>query len=65
MQKQVVITIERDGTVAIDAQNFQGQGCKQATEAIEIALSGKGGERDDRKKPEYYAHNTGSSTLKH
>ena len=54
-QKQVVINIARDGTAVIDAQNFQGVGCADATRMIEVALSGGNSENvDDEKKPEFF-----------
>ena len=50
MAEQVVVTIDKIGRVDIDAQNFQGTGCVEATEQIEIAL---GGIQKRDKKPEY------------
>lgn len=54
--KQIVITVEADGATKIDAQNFAGQGCKSATEAIAIAIGGSDRDRSgDDTKPEFYA----------
>lgn len=66
MHKQVVITINRDGTSSIDAQNFQGVGCKEATKMIEVALGGNDPDnRDEKKKPEFYGQtNTNHQTIK-
>lgn len=38
MPKQVVYTIEEDGTVTIDAQGFTNEECQAATKATEEAL---------------------------
>ncbi len=54
-QKKVVVEIYPDGSSKVDAQNFNGVGCAKATEAIELALAGSDpGNRDDKKKPEFY-----------
>jgi len=37
-QKQLVIDIDLDGTIHIDAQGFSGPSCEAATRAIEQAL---------------------------
>lgn len=62
MKKQVVVTIHRDGTSSIDAQNFAGVGCTKATEAIELALAGSPvSDSDRKKKPDFYAtHSAGN-----
>lgn len=63
--KQVVITIEPDGSTVIDAQGFAGKGCADATQAIAIALAGSGrDDKDDKRKPDYYATNPGCNTGK-
>lgn len=36
--KEVIVTVEADGTVKIEAVGFQGQACEKATRAIEQAL---------------------------
>ena len=65
MQRQIVITIEPDGSTVIDAQNFKGKGCATATEAMAIALAGGGrDDSNDRKKPDYYVMNPGCNTGK-
>lgn len=54
LMKQVVITINIDGTSTIDAQNFKGVGCAAATAAAEIALGGHdASNKSDKRKPEY------------
>lgn len=53
--KQVRITIQPDGSSKVDAENFQGQGCAAATEAIALAITGSNRDRsDDDTKPEFY-----------
>lgn len=60
-QKQIVITIERDGSTKIDAQNFAGVGCEKATKALEVALVGDASSSIDRKpKPERF-HQVGQT----
>jgi hypothetical protein len=56
MTKQVVITIDAIGNSKLEAENFNGVGCAEATSQIEIIL---GGDNTDNKskdfKPEFYA----------
>lgn len=52
MSKSLNITITPAGTVTVDAQGFQGAGCKSATEQIELVLGGGG---ETKKKPEYHS----------
>lgn len=64
--RQIVITINRDGTSTVDAQNFAGVGCAAATKAIEVALGGDDASNvDDKKKPDFYATNNNFTTQKH
>jgi len=59
MRKQVVISILPDGTTSIDAQNFKGKGCQDATNQIALALGGAGRDTsDDKKKPDFFAPGT-------
>lgn len=51
--KQVVIDITAAGSVKVDAQNFQGNGCAKATEQIELAIGGAGAKKKTP-KPEFY-----------
>jgi hypothetical protein len=56
--KTVRVTIAPDGHAVVDAIDFKGIGCADATKAIELALAGDDpGNRDDKKKPDYYATN--------
>lgn len=50
--KHVVVTIRPSGRVDVEANGFNGVGCTEATEQIEIVL----GSKVDRDfKPEYHA----------
>jgi hypothetical protein len=50
--RSIVVTVEADGSIRIDAVGFKGAACTKATEALEKAL-GKTTSRN--KKPEYLA----------
>lgn len=63
MSKQLVIEISAAGSVSIDAQGFNGQGCEKATQAIEIAINGEA-VKSKKKKPEYYAGSGGKAVTK-
>jgi len=55
MQKNVVITIDEIGNPTFEANGFKGQGCTEATAALEKALqSGPGGVTREY-KPEWTA----------
>ena len=57
MEKNIVISITPAGSVNIEANGFQGCGCTEATEKIELVL---GGGQKKTPKPEMYAPaNTG------
>lgn len=49
--KQILIDIDADGQVTIEAVGFKGNACEKATAAIEAAL----GVGKQNRKPEYYA----------
>lgn len=57
--KQLLITVTPTGEVSIEATGFKGKGCEAATRAIEAAL---GTVQQRKKKPEYHALTTGSTT---
>lgn len=65
-QKNITVTVKPDGTVAIEANNFQGVGCTAATEGLERVLAGPAGvsESDRQRKPDFYQSigNTGRMT---
>lgn len=52
--RKIVIEIETDGSVNIDAKGFTGSSCSLATKELERALAGTG-EVEDKKKPDFYA----------
>jgi hypothetical protein len=60
-QKNVVITIEADGEVLIEANNFQGVGCAAATKDLQKVLAG-GGDVETKRKPDFYQSSTGKTT---
>ena len=51
-RRQLVIDIDPDGTIRIDAQGFSGPSCEEATRAIEEAL---GQVTTVTHKPAFYA----------
>lgn len=56
--KEVVITINTDGSTVVEANNFNGVGCKDATKALELVLAGNEGNTDTKPKPDFYAQNS-------
>jgi len=63
-EQEVVVTVSATGKVSVEANGFNGVGCTEATEQIEIAL----GSKVDREfKPEFHAPATEgiATTLKH
>lgn len=54
MPKQIVVTVEADGSTTIDAVGFKGSSCAKATEQLEVVLGG-GLQGKKKKKPEYHA----------
>ena len=62
MERKLVITIDRDGKVKIEAVNFQGLSC---SEAIDSIFSGMGKQISACAKPEFYLQEeTGSQWLR-
>ena len=51
MIKHIVVQIDLEGEITIEAMGFKGAECAEATKAIEEALGVKTG---GSKKPEYY-----------
>lgn len=56
-QKSIVVLIDPDGKVNIEALNFQGQGCAAATRELEVALNGSPADADRKKKPDFFVMN--------
>lgn len=50
--KQININVTPAGNATIDAIGFEGCGCTEATEQIELVLGG--GQKKQDKKPEYH-----------
>jgi hypothetical protein len=49
--QQVIVNIDADGNVKIEAVGFKGNACEKATAAIEKAM---GSPKGRAKKPEYF-----------
>lgn len=63
-QKRIVIDIYTDGSSHVDSKGFVGNSCTLATRELELALAGDDpGNRDDRKKPDFFATNPQSQGL--
>jgi hypothetical protein len=63
--KHVTVTFATDGSSVIEAHNFQGVGCKDATKQLEVVLAGGGNDNKDTKpKPDYFA-TTGNLNTHH
>ena len=62
--RTIRVTVKPDGSSKVDAENFQGQGCAAATEAIAIAITGADRDRkDDDTKPEFWNENSQDNFL--
>lgn len=57
--KQVIITVNPDGTVKVDGKGFVGAECDKAMKAFEDAL---GQETSRKKKPEWYSATATNNT---
>lgn len=63
--RQIVITVERDGTTKVDAQGFKGKGCQDATQAIEIAIGGTDtSNRSSTKKPDFFGEHSSTGSVR-
>jgi hypothetical protein len=64
-QKKVIIEVFTDGSSKVDSSGFQGNSCTLATKELELALAGEDpSNRDDKKKPDFYATTGNSNTLR-
>ena len=61
--KEIVVTIKRDGEVVIEANNFKGVGCKDATKELVAVLAGGGSAVDSKPKDDFYQSNPGTNTI--
>ncbi len=63
MPKDVTILFRTDGSSVIEANGFQGVGCKDATKQLEMVLAGNA-PVDKKPKPDFYQTNTAMQTNK-
>lgn len=63
-ERRIRVKIDPMGNPTIEAEGFAGQGCVDATAAIEKALSG-GGDVTREFKPEFNESDTGQETEEH
>lgn len=61
-QKNIEITIHPDGNAVVEANNFHGVGCKDATRAIELAIIGPRGSADSKPKDDFWQTNSAGQT---
>jgi hypothetical protein len=61
--RSITIDISPAGTVKVEAHGFQGKGCAEATEQIEIVLGGQA-KKTKKKKPEFFASPSTGQTIK-
>jgi hypothetical protein len=57
-QRKIKIVIDAMGNPKIEAENFNGIGCEEATKGIEQALAAGNGSYDRVLKPEWYNQGT-------
>lgn len=50
-KRELIIEIDADGTVAMDADGFEGKGCHEVLESLQREL---GRVKNSKRKPEYY-----------
>lgn len=56
--KTVTVELFSDGSSKVDSSGFVGNSCTLATRDIELALAGNDpSNRDDKKKPDFFATN--------
>lgn len=59
--KNVTVNIKPDGSTVIEANGFQGVGCKDATKQLEMVLAGSESNTDTKPKPDFYATTSNSN----
>lgn len=63
MVKKVIVEIYADGSSKVDSSGFVGNSCTLATKELELALAGNDpANRDDKKKPDFYATHSNTQT---
>lgn len=55
-EKKITVKIDPLGNTKVEAHGFNGEGCTDATKAIEDVLAGGAGGIDRQLKPEWYQH---------
>jgi Protein of unknown function (DUF2997) len=50
--KQVIIEVDAEGNIKVEASGFKGADCEKATKALEAALGAQQGDR--KRKPEFF-----------
>lgn len=58
--KQIVVTVDAEGQVSIEAVGFRGQSCEKATAALEQAM---GIVKSKDKKPDWYVQEVGKAQV--
>ena len=61
-RKTITISVTPAGTATVEAEGFQGCGCADATEQIELVLGG--GQRARKEKPEFHMPTGGTVSQK-
>lgn len=61
--KELIVTVQADGTVAIEAKGFVGPTCTLASRELELVLAGDMSNVKDEKKPDYYQSLTPTQKL--
>lgn len=61
MSRSIVVMIEPDGKLLIEAVGFKGNVCSNATKALEQAM-GTAGKRE-KKNPDWYVQEVGSNSV--
>jgi hypothetical protein len=58
--KQIIVTVDKEGNVALETKGFAGQGCKSASKALEEAL---GERKSDKPTAEMYSADTSNKLV--
>lgn len=61
MSRSIVMEVAPDGSIKIEAMNFKGVGCAEATKALEQAM-GTAGKRE-KKNPDWFVQEVGSNKV--
>ena len=61
--KEIIVTVQADGTVSMETKGFVGPSCSLATRELELVLAGDMSNVKDEKKPDYYQSLTPTQKL--